>query len=124
MRLGIKFENHHEEMALKTLGLRIKNKVGALQHTKIYRMGSGCSSKRDLEGICNVVRRDAEESGLLEDTGGNSSGRWDYSVVLGATDRSVRCGLRAGHFSNKEVIRNSQSHFRELCTRKPGRSGF
>lgn len=124
MRLGIKCENHHEEMALKTLGLRIKKKVGALQHAKIYRMESGCSSKRDLEGICNVVRRDAEESGLLEDTGGNFSGRWDCSVVLDATDRSVRCGLRAGHFSNKEVIRNRKSHFRRAVDTNPGRSGF
>lgn len=55
-------------MALRTLGQRIKEKVGVSGHAKMDRMGNGCSSRRDLGGICHVVRRDAEGSGLLEDT--------------------------------------------------------
>ena len=81
-------KNHPEEMALKTLGVRIKKKVGALELTKIYRLQSGSYNKRDLAEVCNEVTGDAEESGLLGDTGGHFLGRRDWSMVSGATDRS------------------------------------
>ena len=74
-------------MALKTLGLRIKKKVGVLELTKIYRLQSGSYNKRDLAEVC-MVTGDAEESGLLGDTGGHFLGRRDWSMVSGATDRS------------------------------------
>lgn len=62
---------------------------GALELTEIDRLGRGRrSNKRDLEGDCNEVRGNPDESGLLEGTGGKFAGRWDSSMVLNATDTS------------------------------------